>query len=175
MEVSKAVRTKRAVRSFDTARLPSETVQAILNAGRRAQSSKNTQPWHFIAIQDRSTLEALSRTGTYASHLAGAALGVVILTPDPAQRWSILFDAGQAAAYMQLAAWELGVGSCLATIYDPKTAREILGFPAGLELHVALSFGVPADPAVLSAPPIAGGRRTLADVVHYERWGLSSL
>ena len=175
MEVSKAIRTKRAVRSFEAAPLPPETVQTILNAGRRAQSSKNTQPWHFIAIQDRSTLEALGRMGTYAGHLAGAALGVVILTPDPSQRWSILFDAGQAAAYMQLAAWELGIGSCLATIYDPKAARDLLRFPAGLELHVALSFGYPADPAALTAPPSAGGRRLLADVVQYERWEKSSL
>ena len=173
MDVSHAIRTKRAVRAFDTRPLPAEAVRTILNAGRRAQSSKNTQPWHFIAIQDRDTLEALSHTGTYAAHLAGAALGVAILTPVPAQRWSILFDAGQAAAYMQLAAWELGIGSCLATIYDPQTARALLRFPPGLHLHVALSFGYPADPAVLTAPPGAGGRRKSTEVVHAERWQAS--
>src|SRR3970282_317891 len=113
---------KRAVRAFDTRPLPPQAVEAILNAGRRAQSSKNTQPWHFVAIQDRLTLEALSHAGTYAGHLAGAALGVAILTADPAQRWSILFDAGQAAAYMQLAAWDLGIGSCLGTVYEPPAA-----------------------------------------------------
>ena len=31
-----------------------------------------------------------------------------------------MFDAGQAAAFMQLAAWELGIGSCPASIYEPK-------------------------------------------------------
>ena len=64
-------------------------------------------------MRDRATLADLSRTGRYAGHLAGAALAVVIVTPDPAQKVTILFDAGQAAAYMQLAAWEEGVGSCL--------------------------------------------------------------
>ena len=38
--------------------------------------------------------------------LAGAALGVAIITPDPEERFSLMFDAGQAVAYMQLAAWE---------------------------------------------------------------------
>ena len=38
-------------------------------------------------------------------------------------------DAGQAAAYMQLAAWEMGVGSCLATLFEPEQARTLLGFP----------------------------------------------
>jgi len=98
MDVAQAIRLKRAVRSYAARPLPEEAIQATLLAGRRAQSAKNTQPWHFIAVQERSSLEALGRTGTFAEHLAGAPLAVVILTPDPAQRWSILFDAGQAAA-----------------------------------------------------------------------------
>ncbi len=170
MEVAEAIRLKRAVREFDPRPLPDEAVGRILRAGRRAQSSKNTQPWHFIAIRERATLEALSRLGTYAGHLAGAALGVAILTPDPASRFSVLFDAGQAAAYMQLAAWELGIGSCLATIYEPEAARSLLGFPEDLHLRIALSFGYPADPSVLSAPPRPGGRRPLDRTLHFERW-----
>jgi nitroreductase len=170
MEVGEAIRLKRAVREFDPRPLPDEAVGRILGAGRRAQSSKNTQPWHFIAIRKRATLEALSRLGMYAGHMAGAALGVAILTPDPASRFSILFDAGQAAAYMQLAAWELGIGSCLATIYEPEAARRLLRFPEDLHLHIALSFGYPADPSALSAPPRASGRRPLDRTIHFERW-----
>jgi nitroreductase len=170
MDVAEAIRLNRAVREFAPTPLPEDVVARILAAGRRAQSSKNSQPWHFIAIRQRQTLEALSRLGTYAGHLAGAALGVAILTPDPAQRWSIAFDAGQAAAYMQLAAWELGVGSCIASIYEPEAARELLQAPSDLHFDVALSFGYPADPTVLSAPPRAGGRRPLDEVVHLEHW-----
>jgi nitroreductase len=170
MDVTEAIRLKRAVREFAPVPLPNDVVQRILHAGRRAQSSKNTQPWQFIAIRDRKTLEDLSRLGTYAGHLAASALGVAILTPDPAERWSILFDAGQAAAYMQLAAWELGVASCIATIYEPEAARALLGFPGQWHLHVALSFGYPADSAVLAAPPRSGGRRALDEILHYEHW-----
>jgi nitroreductase len=170
MDVAEAIRLKRAVRSFTADPLSDEDVQAILTAGRRAQSSKNTQPWQFIAIRDRSTLETLAGLGTYAGHLAGAGLGVVIATADPAQRWSIMFDAGQAASYMQLAAWERGIGSCLATIYEPDKARRLLGVPDDIHLNVALSFGRPQDPAVLTSAPRAGGRRQLSEVVHWERW-----
>jgi nitroreductase len=139
------------------------------NAGRRSQSSKNTQPWQFIAITDKTTRQALSACGPYAGHLASAALCVVILTSDPAQRFSIMFDAGQAAAYMQLAAWEQGVGSCLATIYEPELARQILGFEE-FHLRIAISFGYPLDEKAISAPPKPGGRRSLDDVVHWEKW-----
>ncbi|MBI5670723.1 MAG: nitroreductase family protein [Chloroflexi bacterium] len=170
MDVYEAIRTKRAVRQFEDRPLPDDVTRQILNAGRLAQSSKNTQTWQFIAIRDRDTLAALSSLGTWAGHLAGAALGVAILTPDPSEKFQIMFDAGQAAAYMQLAAWELGVGSCLASIYQPEDARQVLGFPAEWHLRSALSFGYPTPEAVAPRPPRPGGRKPFDDVVHWERW-----
>jgi nitroreductase len=170
MNVSEAIRLKRAVRNFTTEPLPDEVVHVILNAGRRSQSSKNGQTWQFIAIRDKVILKALSECGTWAGHLAGAALGVAILTPDPVEKFQTMFDAGQAAAYMQLAAWELGVGSCPASIYEPEKARQLLGFPADLHLRIALSFGYPADDATLTAVPVKGGRRAFEEIVHWEKW-----
>jgi nitroreductase len=170
MNVSEAIRMKRAVREFKDKKLQNAQIEAILNAGRRAQSAKNQQPWQFIAIDDRQTLEELSKLGTYAGHLAGAALGVAILTPDPAQRWSIMFDAGQAAAYMQLVAWEMGIGSCPATIYQPEAARELLGFPDNWHIRVALSFGYPADDQTLTGEPVSGGRNKLEEITHWNSW-----
>jgi nitroreductase len=170
MNVSEAIRLKRAVRKFQARPLPEDVIHAILNAGRRSQSSKNEQGWQFIAIRDKSILNALSKMGTYAGHLAGAAMGIAILSPNPEGKFQDLFDVGQAAAYMQLAAWELGVGSCLASIYEPEKAREILGFPPEWHLRIALSFGYPLDEEKLSAPPKKGGRRPLEEIVHWDRW-----
>jgi nitroreductase len=177
MDVSEAIRTKRAVRRFAPTPLPEDVTRAILNAGRRAQSSKNSQPWQFIVVTDRATLQRLAGTGKFAGHLAGAALGVVLVTagapdtPDAAETdaW-VMFDVGQAAAYMQLAAWELGVGSVIATIYEPDDARAILGIPAGMGCDVALSFGYPADARDMAATPRAGGRKPLEAMVHHDRW-----
>lgn len=170
MNVSDAIRTKRAVRKFKEEALPEEVVRAILNAGRRSQSSKNEQGWQFIAIRDRSVLKALSECGTWAGHLAGAALGVAILTPGPTAKFQTMFDAGQAAAFMQLAAWELGVGSVPASIYEAEKAREILGFPSEWHLRIALSFGYPLEEEKITAAPKKGGRRPLEEVVHWDRW-----
>lgn len=170
MEVKQALRTKRAVRKFTDQPIPETLIQEILKAGRRAQSAKNSQPWRFIAITDRKTLAALAQMGDFAGHLAGAALGVAILTPPPIQRWSIMFDAGQCAAYMQLAGWALGIGSCPATIYRPEAARKLLGFPAEWHLNVVLSFGYPAEPSMVTAPPLGKGRRPLDETVHFNAW-----
>lgn len=171
MEVSHAIKMKRAVREFTDEPVPEDQLMAVVNAGRRAQSAKNRQAWHFIVVRDRETLVKLSQLGRFAKQLAGAAAAIVILTPDPAERWSIMFDAGQSAAYMQLAAWELGIGSCPVTIYDPEDARKLLGFPADWHLRAVLSLGYPADPEQLTAPPHAGGRLTLSEVLSLDHWG----
>ncbi len=170
MTVYETIRAKRAIRQFEDRPLPDEVVRQILNAGRLSQSSKNTQPWRFIAIRDRATLEALGKTGTWAGHLAGAALGVAILTPNPDEKFQTLFDAGQCAAYMQLAAWELGVGSCIASIYEPEQARAILGFPEDWTLRIALSFGYPAPEALAPRPPRSDGRKPFDEVVKWDKW-----
>ncbi len=170
MDVENAIGSFRAVRRFEQRPLPEEAVRTILNAGRRAQSSKNTQPWHFIAISDRETLTRLSTTGDFAGHLAGAALGVALVAPKDDERadW-ILFDLGQVTAYIQLAAWDLGIGSCIATIYRPDDAALILSIPADLQCPLALSFGYP-QPAERERPLRAGGRRPLEEVVHQQHW-----
>lgn len=170
MGVSEAIRMKRAVRHFRQQPLPESSILAILNAGRRAQSSKNSQPWNYLAITDRETLEALATCGASAGHLARAALGIALVHPDPGEKFQLMFDIGQTAAYMQLAAWELGIGSCLASIYEPDQARELLGFPADMFLRIAISFGYPLEAEALTRLPVKGGRRPLDELVHWNKW-----
>jgi nitroreductase len=170
MNISEAIRFKRAIRSFSGQAISQENILTILNAGRRAQSSKNTQPWNFIAITDRIMLVKLSECGTFAGHLARAAMGVAIIHLDPGEKFQLMFDIGQAAAYMQLAAWELGIGSCIASIYQPDKARELLKFPDDMVLCIAISFGYPQDIDLLIQKPKKGGRRPLDEIIHWNKW-----
>lgn len=170
MKVSEAISTKRAVRNFSDKPISRTDIAKIINAGRRAQSSKNTQPWDFIVITEKDLLKKLSGMGTYAGHIENAVMAVAIITPPPEQRFSIMFDAGQAAGYMQLAAWELGIGSCLATIYQPDETRELLGFPKDLEIRIAISFGYQAEENSNPRIPVPDGRKKLEQVIHWEKW-----
>ena len=170
MNVSEAIRTKRAIRKFTSESLSRDVIEAILNAGRRSQSSKNNQAWQFIAVQEKDTLRTLSQCGEWAGHIAGASLAIGILTPEPTEKFQTMFDAGQAAAFMQLAAWEMGIGSCPASIYDLERPRQLLGFPAEWHLRIAISFGYPAEAGKLSQAPKKGGRKELDEVVHWEKW-----
>jgi len=173
MAVWGAIRTKRMVRRFEPRPLAPEHLTRIVDAGRRAGSSKNQQRWDFLVVEDRDRLRRLSEVGPYAGHLAGAAAAVALVTPDPraaGASLSLAWDAGLAAENMMLAAWELGVGSCPATVYEQAVARDALGFPEDRFCGWILSFGYPADPDDLARPPKRGGRKPLDEVVHRERW-----
>jgi nitroreductase len=81
-----------------------------------------------------------------------------------------MFDIGQTASYMQLAAWELGIGSCIASIYEPDKARELLDFPQDMFLRIAISFGYPQNADLLVSKPKKGGRRPLSEIIHLNKW-----
>jgi nitroreductase len=173
LSVWEAISTKRAVRDFVDEPLSAAHLDRILKAARRSGSSKNLQRWEFILCRDREHLRELAKVGPWAGHLAGAAVGIALVTPtseaadDPL---SVMFDLGQAAAYMMLAAWELGIGSVPATVYERDLARQLLGYPDGHHCEYILSFGYPADAGELTAPNRSGRRRPLDEMVHDERW-----
>jgi nitroreductase len=162
MSVAEAVRAKRAVRAYSGEPVPEELIRAILNAGRRAQSSKNDQPWTFVVVREREQLQRVSTAGTYTAHMPASAFTVVLVAPAEYD-----FDLGQAAAYMQLAAVEHGIGSCVTTLQNEEAARAILGVPPELSCRMTITFGYPAEPP---KPLKAGGRRPLEEVVRYERY-----
>ncbi len=170
MDVWDAIQNKRAIRHFTDQPLPEDVTQRILDAGRRSQSSKNSQPWQFIVIQNRETLTKLSKLGDWLGHVAGAAACVVILTPAENERsaWQ-MFDAGQSAAYMQLAALEVGVGSCLGTIYERQSAQDLLKFPDAWQARLLISFGYP-DATQQRQGMGKEGRNDFSEVIHWDRW-----
>ena len=174
MDTFKVIVTHRAVRHFLPRPVPHDVIMRILQAGRWAGSSKNTQPWHFIVVHSREILDQLSGCGNYASHLRGASMGVVVVTgPGP----RAAFDAGRAIQNMMLAAWADGVGSCIAALHDEERARDILEVPAELGVEYAISFGYPDPdaPATIEGRPREEvlaqlGRRPLEQILHWEKW-----
>ena len=173
MDVRTAIASKRMVRRFEERPLDRAHLEQILDAGRHAASSKNQQRWDFVVVEDRDRLQDLASVGPFADHVGGAAAAVALVIPDPTlpgASLSLVWDLGLAAENMMLAAWELGIGSCPATVYDQSIARRILGNPADRWCGYVLSFGYPADPGDLVRTPKAGGRKSIDDIVHRERW-----
>ncbi len=165
MTVLEVIKNHHAVRQFSDRPVPDEVMLAILDAGRRSQSSKNTQPWQFIVVTDRALLESMSKMGNFAGHLAGAAFAVLLVGLQD-NTWNS-FDLGQAASYLQLAADEVGVGSCIAAIYYPEQVKALLNIPEEHSAFCAISFGYAAPE---HKPAQMGGRKPVQEVAYWNKW-----
>jgi nitroreductase len=87
---------------------------------------------------------------------------------------SVMWDLGRAAQNMSLVAWARGMGSVPATVYNHELCRAILGYPQDQHCEYLLNFGYPANPEALTRPLKKGGRRSIDEVVYYERWGTTA-
>ncbi len=173
METWDAIDSIRVVRDFADRPVEPDRLRRILNAGRRAGSSKNLQRWAFVVIDDPDTRKALSGVGHFAQPVARAPVVVALVTPDPHAEdapLSVVFDVGRAAQNMVLTAWDMGIGSVPITVYEHDRARELIGYPEDHHCEYILCFGYPADASVLHAPKQRGGRRSLEEIVHHDRW-----
>ena len=168
MNVSDAIKSKRAIRKFEDRPIADDVVEAIVNAGRLSGSAKNMQAWQFVVVRQRDALEQLASCGAHAGHLAGAAMAVALVTPDPFYRLTVPFDLGRTTQNMMLTAWEHGVGSVMATIYQADKAARILNVPDDYVVVWCISFGYPAEGSQPNVPRT--GRLKVNDVVHWDKW-----
>ncbi len=161
MDVFEAIRKRRSVRSYTGDPIPKEDLEKIVDAGRLAATGSNKQPWDFIVVTDRDTIDQLRIASSWMDK-AGAVIAVVL---DPGSRWWVE-DGSAAVENMLLAATALGYGSCWLEGYTVPREDEfkaLLGVPKGKRLLTLVPIGVP------TAWPTKE-KRSLDDVLHWERY-----
>jgi nitroreductase len=171
METWDAITARRNVRAFTDEPLTEAEIERILEAGRRAPSAGNRQPWDLVVVTDRATLVELANVWRGARHVATSAATVAIVTPildDPGQAGFVEYDLGQLTMQMAIAAADLGIGSGHTAVRDQDLFRRLLAVPDDHRGAAMLALGRPADrPLVPIAHP---DRRTFDDVVHRGVW-----
>jgi len=171
METWDAITSRRNVRQFEDRPLPTDALDRILEAGRRAPSSRNWQPWDFIVVVDRHELTALATVWRGAAHVAQSAATIALIAPatdDPGERDRAQYDVGQATMAMLVTAADLGIGSGHSAVGDQDKARELLGFPQDRFAAYLIDLGYPADRPL--KPIHTPDRRPFEEVVHRGRW-----
>jgi nitroreductase len=171
METWDTIRARRNVRQYTDQPVARADLEQILDAGRRAPSSTNWQPWSFVVVTDRAPLGELAGVWRGAGHVATSAATIALVAAEPEDdmhgRW-LQYDFGQATAYMMLAAADLGIGSGHAAVDDQAAAKRVLGFPDDHFCPYLIALGYPADRPL--RPIAQPKRRPFDDVVHWGRW-----
>jgi nitroreductase len=171
VETWDAIRARRNVRRYTDEPVPRADLERILEAGRRAPSANNWQPWYFVVVTERERLVELARVWQGAGHIASSAATVALVAvelEDESRRDWLQFDFGQTTAFMMLAAADLGIGSGHAAVRDQEQAQRVLGFPDGYFCVALIALGFPADRPL--RPLQRPDRRPFDDVVHWGRW-----
>jgi nitroreductase len=172
MQTWDAIRARRNVRQYSGEPIAREDLERICEAGRRAPSAGNWQPWDFVVVTGREQLIELAKVWERGGrHIASSAAAIALVAKEPNDErqgeW-LMYDFGQATAYMMLAAADLGIGSGHSAVIDQEQARRVLGFPGGYRAVFLIGLGYPAGRALqpLSRP----NRRPFDQVVHWHRW-----
>lgn len=153
--LSETIQRRRSCRNFEKRLVDPAVLKVLLEGALLAPTSRNLKPCHFILVEDPVILERLSGSKAVGSaFLKDAPAGLVILAdPERSDVW--VEDCANTAAYVQLLAEELGLGSCWiqirlrfadreAAVPSAQVVREALAIPESLEPAVIVALGYPA-------------------------------
>ncbi len=165
-ECVKPLLERRSIRRFEDREVPDELLLKAIDIARYAPSARNSQPWHFIIIKDRSKLEELSELHVGASPLKNARAAIVVLADMEASPHSYIADGAIAATYLWLALHCLGLGAVwIQTLRNVEEVRHAVGAPGNYVPVAILAIGYPAE------KPSPKPRKGLKEIVSLERFG----
>ena len=152
-----------SVRQYTDAPVPRAALERCLEAARLAPSACNSQPWHFIVVDDpekRKQLAAAASGGmlpiNHFVHTAPVLVAVLATRPNATAAFGAwikkktfaMMDVGIAAEHFCLQAAEEGLGTCMLGWFNERQVRRTLALPAGTRPLLLLTVGTPA-----SSPP----------------------
>jgi nitroreductase len=172
-EVTRELCKVRQARQYRPEAVPDDVVAELLEIARWTGSSRNTQPWHFVVVTDKEQLRAISEIRTPINWVATAPLAIAIVLNGGSEA-SEAYDEGRVTERILIGARLLGLGGGTAWFGDAgqqARGKELLGIPAEKTARSVVVLGYPAsvkDPRPGAAP---GGRKPIAEVVSYGRFG----
>ena len=117
------LKSRRTCRRFTDESVSKESIEYILEAARLSPSGHRIRPWDFIVVEDKETLKALSVSKASGAALIKGAAVAIVVAADITKTDVWVEDCSIATIIMQLAAEELGLGSCWVQIRMRKDAE----------------------------------------------------
>jgi len=169
METLEAIITRRSIRKFKSKEIEEELIIKMLQAAMYAPSARNTQPWHFIVINDRKKLDEIPRLHPYADMCYEAPLAIMIcgdLTLEKMEGY-IAINCAAATQNLLLAAHDLGLGAVWLGVYPRKERMNALSkffeIPENIIPVSLVAVGYPNESK--STP-----ERFKPERIHYNKW-----
>ncbi|QQG48501.1 MAG: nitroreductase family protein [archaeon] len=199
MEFEEAVRKRRMVRHFAKREVSLRVIQRILDLAQHAPSAGFSQGSAYVLVQDPAAKRKLARiqgeqnytSGGFHPWISEAPVDIVACVseklyhdryqePDKLQdgkeiEWPTpywFFDIGAGCMIILLAAVDSGLSAAFSGAVYPSKVKRLLGIPSHFHPVGVISIGYPAKDK--RSPSLLRGRRDKTEVIHYEKWAVSS-
>ena len=169
MDLLPEIERRASVRQFKGDPLEDLQIKRILEAGRRAPSAKNRQPWRFIVVTDAERRKQIEEAAFGQDQVGQAPVIIAVCTTNieykmPNGHLSYPVDLSMAASFMMLQAVHEGLGVCLVTTFREEDVRVLLTVPYSMRIVMLLAIGIPA------VEPQRTERLPLDRIVSYNHW-----
>lgn len=164
MDFWEVVRKRVSVREYSDQEVEQDKLKNIIDAAHLAPTARGEEPWEFIVVTEKKSLEELANITDHGKFLKGAAAGIIVVSKDTKY---YLEDGSAATENILLAAASLGIGSCwIAGDKKPYGANicKYLGVPDGYKLVSVISLGYP------KIEPKPHQKRKVEDLLHWENF-----
>ena len=147
---------RHSIRHYLDSPVEREKIMQCLDAARLAPSANNSQPWHFVVV-DEPTLKNKLCDAAFSGLFSGmkfpreapVLVAAVADPPGPGLRMGnlvlrtnfSLIDMGIAVEHFILQADELGLGTCWMGLFDEKKVKRALGIPRDRKVVALLPLG----------------------------------
>ena len=170
-----AIAKRKSVRSFADKKVEAEKVENLLRAAMRSPSGMNAQPWEFVVVDDKETLDVMKKMGPGARGLQTAPVAIVVLEKEIPFRtekgltWLTPQDLAACTENILLQAIDEGLAAGWMGVGpgtpDQAELARLLGLPANVKPYSIVCVGYPAADADLAAEDRFDPAR-----IHYNRY-----
>lgn len=147
---------RRSIRKYQDRIVARESIEQILRAGMSAPSSGNSQPWQFLVVEHKATLNRLSEVRGYAPMLKEASHAIIVCG-DMNKKDEFVEDfwiqaCAAATENVLLAVQTLGLGAVWLGVYPVQEIVEGIKALFSLPEHIipfsVVPLGYPAEESV---------------------------
>jgi nitroreductase len=153
MDALECIMTRRSIRSYTDEAVGDADIETILKAAMSAPSAGNEQPWHFVVIRDRETMNQIMDVHPYSGMLDHAPVCIAVCAELAREKYDGYWvqDTSAATLNLLLAAHAIGLGGVWLGVHPVESRgsgiKRILGLPDGVECLGLVALGHPAAEA----------------------------
>lgn len=175
------IENRRSIRKYQATSVDDAIIMQLLESARLAPSGDNTQPWHYIVIDDKAMIDRVALVAHDQKWIRSAPVLIACVADIRArikdhaklkldddtglfELKQIIRDTAISIEHIVLEAVHRGLGTCWISWFKQDEIRAVLGVPEDKFVVTILSLGYP-DEAPKSRP-----RKDLTAIYHKNAW-----